>query len=72
MLGDVSTQIATWHTTRTNNCPSSGTRPIHFGVVLAIRLGFESWFWVGVLFLVCDIGDDKATDVTQDVPYTGV
>ena len=37
------------------------------GVVLAVRFGFESWFWVGVtfwLFLVCDIGDDKATDVS--------
>ena len=44
-------------------------------VVLAVRFGFESWFWVGVtfwLFLVCDIGDDKAIDVTQHVPYTGV
>ena len=43
--------------------------------VLAVRFGFESWFWVGVtfwLFLVCDIGDDKDTDVTQDVPYTGL
>ena len=49
--------------------------PVHCGVVLAGRSGFESWFWVGVtfwLFLVCDIGDDKDTDVTQDVPYTGV
>ena len=42
-------------------------------VVPAVRFGFESWFGVGVtfwLFLVCDIGDDKATDVTQHVPYT--
>ena len=48
---------------------------VHCGVVLAILFGFESWFWVGVtflLFLVCDIGDDKGADVFQGGPYTGV
>ena len=45
---------------------------VRCGVVLAIRLGFAAWFWVGFtfwLYLVWDNVDDKSTDVLQDVPY---